>query len=161
VSDPNFFAQAFAVLEGVAEVMDLHTRRLADMTKDVIAMAHARLEEDDDVVESVSGEASPTHPNRETIQETDESHQRIKTTVLEFVPSANAWKVSNADSEHMSPACGFSLTLGTTPPRVRRALVRKAIKKNAWKKAILEFRATHGTSDASFGSPSPTLSLDD
>jgi hypothetical protein len=72
---------------------------------------------------------------------------QVKTTILEFIPAANAWKVSDADSEHMSPARGSSCALNITPPRVRRALDMKAMKKDAWKQAILQFRATHGTSD--------------
>jgi hypothetical protein len=56
----------------------------------------------------------------------------------------------------MSPDRGYYLTLNTTPPRTRRALVKKQLKKNAWKQAILLFRASHGTSEASFGSPSPS-----
>jgi len=64
VSDPDFFAQAFAVLEGVSGVLDLHTRRLADTTQDIVAMAHARLEEDDDVdIERVSRDFR-THPKQ-------------------------------------------------------------------------------------------------
>jgi hypothetical protein len=157
VSHPDLFAQAFAVLQGVSDAMDLHTRGLADKTQDIVAMAHARLEEDADVVvEDVSRESLPTKSKRTTIPETDKPNQCIKTTTLEFIPSANAWKVSDEESEHMSPVRGHSLTVNTTPPRTRRALVRKALKKNAWKKAILEFRATHGTSDASSGSPSPS-----
>jgi hypothetical protein len=64
VSHPDLFAQAFAVLQGVTESMDLHTHGLADKTQDIVAMAHARIEEDADVVvEDVSSE-SPIHPKQ-------------------------------------------------------------------------------------------------
>jgi hypothetical protein len=82
--------------------------------------------------------------------------EHTENTFLEFVPDTNEWKVGDAESQHMSPVRGYSAGLDITPPRVRRASIEKQRKKNAWKQAILEFRATHGTSDASFGSPSPS-----
>ena len=72
---------------------------------------------------------------------------QVNTTILEFIPAANAWKVSDADSEHMSPARGSTCALNITHSRVRRAQDMKAMKKDAWKQVILQFRATHGTSD--------------
>jgi hypothetical protein len=69
ISHPDLFAQAFAVLQGVTEAMDLHTRGLADKTQDIVAMAHARLEvEEENDTEDVSSKSQPTQSKRRTIQ---------------------------------------------------------------------------------------------
>jgi hypothetical protein len=126
--------------------MDLHNDHLVAMAQSM-RQAHSTPESNgDEDSEEVSGE-SPTRSKQGTIQEADKPCQRTKTTILEFIPDVNAWKVSNAETQHMSPARGHSVALNTTPPRVRRALDRKQAKKDAWKQAILRFRKTYGTSD--------------
>jgi hypothetical protein len=191
----DFVGRKFAVLQELTEIMDTYNHHLVAMAQ---SMREARPtpESDDDGVdgEDVSG-GSPIHSKRgKRSKKTDKPYQRlkstvvelipganawkvsdeesehmspvrgysvtletppkraldknqVKTTILEFIPAASAWKVSDADSEHMSPARGSSCALNVTPPRVRRALDMKAMKKDAWKQAILQFRATHGTSD--------------
>jgi hypothetical protein len=121
--------------------MDLHNDHLVAMAQSM-RQAHSTPESNgDEDSEEVSGE-SPTRSKQGTIQEADKPCQRTKTTILEFIPGANAWKVSNAESEHMSPVRGYSLTLDAPPPRVRRVLDIKQVKTtilefipdvNAWK----------------------------
>jgi hypothetical protein len=131
----------FAVLNELTDIMDVYNDHLVVMAQ---SMREARVTPESDGDhdgEEVSGD-SPAHSKRGTIHEADKPCQRLKITTLEFVPSANAWKVSNGESEHMSPVRGHSLTLDAPPPRARRALDRNVVKTtilefipeaNAWK----------------------------
>jgi hypothetical protein len=121
--------------------MDVYNDHLVVMAQ---SMREARVTPESDGDgdgEEVSGTSS-TRSKRETIQKTNKPCQRTKTTILEFVPSANAWKVSDGESEHMSPVRGYSITLENPTPRTKRALGRNVVKTtilefipaaNAWK----------------------------
>jgi hypothetical protein len=132
----------FAVLNELTKILDVYNDHLVVMAQ---SMREARLtpEVEDNDGEEVSGD-SPTHSKRETIHEADKSCQRLKITTLEFVPGANAWKVSSAESEHLNPVSGYSVTLSAPPPRVRRALEVKTTilefipSANAWKASDAE-----------------------
>ena len=76
---------------------------------------------------------------------------------MEFIPSANAWKVCGREpeSESSSTVHGFTRALDFTPLHIQEALERKMRIKNDWKEAIIEFRAIMRKSDVCYGSPSP------
>lgn len=141
-------------LQDVTTHIDMYSRHIVSFPYlPGMPLPEAEDDYEDDFYGDVSA-ALPAHITPVTYQEADKSHpQRIITTTLEFVPSANAWKVCAGGTERWSRAP----TLDLTPPRIQEALKRKRLVRESWKEAILEFRAIMRKSTELSDRPPPSL----